>query len=236
MKKQIYLMPIFALTLAGFALAGCDDKKKDETASAGEVTTEITNDDSQPVAIEETTTTEVEASEESQPVEAASSDVMEQSPISVVEATSYATAASSKTGAVFATIQNNSDKADILLDVRSSIAPTVEIHETYEDPQTGAVSMRRTSGVDIPAHGTVKLQPQGFHIMLLNLPAPLEAGTSFDVKMTFRNIGHVTVPVTVVSVSGQDAPEHHHEDPAADAATSLDGDGENHDAEGHVHE
>jgi len=51
----------------------------------------------------------------------------------------------------------------------------------------GAMTMREVDGVDVPAGGTVELAPGGFHVMLLDLVAPLEAGDSFPIELTFAS-------------------------------------------------
>jgi copper(I)-binding protein len=192
MKKQIYLIPLFALSLAALTLAGCDDKSNESSVPAAP-------------GVEETAApVEESAASEVAPVE---------SHINVTEAVAYATAASARNGAVFATITNSAAKGDVLADARSTIA-RVEVHQSYEDPQTGAMLMRRTAGVDVPANGSTKLEPTGFHIMLLDLSKPLVAGETFDVELRFRDAGKITVPVTVITAGGDAAaaePEVQHE-------------------------
>jgi copper(I)-binding protein len=46
--------------------------------------------------------------------------------------------------------------------------------------------MYPVDGVDLPAGKTVKLAPGGYHVMLMGLNAPLQAGRSIPVKLTFE--------------------------------------------------
>jgi len=40
--------------------------------------------------------------------------------------------------------------------------------------------------VDLPAGKTVKLAPGGYHVMLMGLNTPLQAGRSIPLKLTFE--------------------------------------------------
>ena len=71
-----------------------------------------------------------------------------------------------------------------------------EIHETTMD-DAGTMMMGEVPAIDVPAGATVMLEPGGYHIMLMNLAAPLETGQEFDVVLTFEAAGDVTVPVEV---------------------------------------
>ncbi len=200
MKKHLYLMPVMALSLASFALAGCDDNK-DETPTP-ETTSESTMPAAPDAATAEATTTE-----------------QAQASVIVSEAQAYATAPSATTGAIFAKINNTTSSADFLLSAKTDVATTVEIHQTYEDPQTGATLMRKTSGADVPANGALTLEPKGYHIMLLGLTKPLTAGESFNVTLSFREAGDVVVPVTIVSM-GADTMDHTGHEMAPDATAT----------------
>ena len=60
-----------------------------------------------------------------------------------------------------------------------------------------AMTMQEVTGIDIPAGGTVSLEPGGLHVMLLDMPQPLEAGQSFDLTLTTDAGDTLTVPVEV---------------------------------------
>lgn len=79
--------------------------------------------------------------------------------------------------------------------------PGEEGEEVSEDTMAGDMSgemtMRPVSSVALPAGETVMLMPGGYHIMLLDLAAPLEVGQTFDVTLTFANAGTQVVTVEV---------------------------------------
>ena len=89
--------------------------------------------------------------------------------------------------------------------VDSSIAASAEVHEvvpaegsdTSMPMGTGEMVMREVEAIEIPAGEMVMLMPGGYHVMLIDLVAPLEIGQTFDVVLTFENAGDVVVPVEV---------------------------------------
>jgi copper(I)-binding protein len=62
---------------------------------------------------------------------------------------------------------------------------------------TDAMTMREVEGIDVPADGTVTLEPGGYHVMLMDLAAPLTAGETFDLTLTFEEAGEQVVTVEV---------------------------------------
>jgi copper(I)-binding protein len=61
----------------------------------------------------------------------------------------------------------------------------------------GAMTMRAIPALDLPAGETVSLEPGGYHIMLLELPEPLELGDTFDATLEFAEADPVTVTFEV---------------------------------------
>jgi copper(I)-binding protein len=81
--------------------------------------------------------------------------------------------------------------------VASPVAKTVEVHNmTVEN---GVMKMFPVEGVDLPAGKPVKLAPGGYHVMLINLQKPLNAGDKVPLKLTFElaNKKRETVDLTV---------------------------------------
>ena len=61
----------------------------------------------------------------------------------------------------------------------------------------GEMTMREVDSIEIPAGETVALEPGGYHVMLMDLAGPLEAGTTFELTLEFEQAGEQTVEVTV---------------------------------------
>jgi copper(I)-binding protein len=119
---------------------------------------------------------------------------------------SRATAPTAPTGAVYFHIENHGGMADRLLSAAGDVADAVEIHQNSMD-SSGTMQMRPVDGVDIPAGGEAVLEPGGLHVMLIGLHAPLKAGASFPLTLTFEHAGTVTVDVEIQS-AGSAGPSH----------------------------
>ncbi len=96
-----------------------------------------------------------------------------------------------KAGAVYVIIENKGNVADRLVGASTAAAKMAEVHESYME--AGVMKMRPVAGVDVPAGGKVELKPGGFHIMLMNLVAPLQTGNKIVVNLRFEKAGEVTV-------------------------------------------
>lgn len=105
--------------------------------------------------------------------------------------------------AAYAVITNEGSVADhvISASVDVSIAKTVETHRTVKVGDT--MKMESVAGWGVPANGKLTLEPGGNHIMLLNLPAALKAGTKFPLTIKFEKAGMVVVDVEVRTATGE---------------------------------
>ena len=100
------------------------------------------------------------------------------------------------TSAAYLTIENSGSEPDRLVGASSPAAKTVEIHEMVDDG--GTMRMRPLAdGLAIPANATTTLEPGGYHIMLIDLKAPLKAGDRFPLDLTFEKAGRRQVEVVV---------------------------------------
>jgi copper(I)-binding protein len=98
-------------------------------------------------------------------------------------------------GGLFLTIVNTGP-ADRLTGAASPEAGRAELHESTS--ADGVMRMRPVAGLDIPAGGTVKLAPGGYHLMLMGLKHGLAAGGQLPVTLNFEKAGKVEVTATVV--------------------------------------
>lgn len=71
-------------------------------------------------------------------------------------------------------MQLTAQKGARLVEVRSPVAATVEIHEMTMD--NNIMRMRAISGIDLPAGKTVDIESGGYHIMLMNLKRQIKEG------------------------------------------------------------
>ena len=106
-----------------------------------------------------------------------------------------------------------------LVGVASPAAGVAEVHEMRMD---GDVMRMRalTDGLDLPAGRPVDLQPGGYHLMLMALQAPLQAGAQVPVTLVLRDARgqvrrqEVQLPVSLRAPAGAPAgaasgPAHH---------------------------
>lgn len=110
-------------------------------------------------------------------------------------------------GAAYMQITAADADALVSASVDASVAGTVEIHEVVpadtsmsEDSVAegmGAMMMQEIEELALPAGETVSLEPGGYHVMLLDLPDPLETGETFDLTLTFANAGEQVVSVEI---------------------------------------
>lgn len=98
-------------------------------------------------------------------------------------------------GAAYMVIASDEDDELVAASVDPSIAGAVEVHEVVM--QDGMMRMRQVSGIPLPAGEAVTLEPGGYHVMLLDMPAMLEAGTEVDITLTFASGSKVIVTAEV---------------------------------------
>ncbi len=116
--------------------------------------------------------------------------------VQVTEAWARATPGKSTIGAAYATL--TAPQGDRLLGAESPVAATVQIHQ--HTMEGGVMKMRQVDAVPLPAGQAVTLSPGGYHIMLIDLKAPLVAGQSFPLTFKFEKAGAVETKVMIGGV------------------------------------
>lgn len=112
---------------------------------------------------------------------------------------SRATAGGAKVGALYLTVANAGAEADRLLGVSADVAERCELH--LSGTEGDVMTMRMVDQVEVPAGGSATFAPQGAHVMLMGLKAPLKKGTSFPAVLHFERAGDVAVEVTVQGIA-----------------------------------
>lgn len=103
-----------------------------------------------------------------------------------------------KNSATYLSIHNHSPNDDYLIDAKTNVAAITSIHNHINDK--GIMKMRAVKQIAIPANGSIKLQPGGFHIMLMGLKKTLREGDKFDLTLIFKKAGTVLCSVLVKKV------------------------------------
>jgi hypothetical protein len=99
------------------------------------------------------------------------------------------------TGVAYLTIVNTGAGADTLTGVATDAAAAVELHRTAVND--GVASMERVRSIAVPAHGEVRLEPGGYHLMLAGLRRDLRAGDVIVLTLTFERAGPSKIGIRV---------------------------------------
>jgi copper(I)-binding protein len=115
--------------------------------------------------------------------------------LSVTNAWSRATPPGVTVGVAYFTLKNDTGKSDRLLKISSPVASKVQVHRT--EILDGIARMREVAVLHVDAGQTLEFAPNGMHLMLMGLKAPLVEGQKFDLELQFEVAGPRKVPVVV---------------------------------------
>jgi periplasmic copper chaperone A len=120
----------------------------------------------------------------------------------ISQAWARATPNGAKIGGGYLTIENKGSVPDRLIGGSADFAGSVQVHEMSMD--NGVMKMRPLDkGLTIDPGKTVKLAPGGYHLMMMDLKAPLKQGDKVPVTLEFEKAGKVAVPLDVEGVGAQ---------------------------------
>jgi len=72
--------------------------------------------------------------------------------------------------------------------------------------ENGVMEMRQLESLELPAKQTVKLEPGGLHIMLLDLKNPLKSGDKVPLRLTLQRADRSKTVVEVQAEVRSTAP------------------------------
>lgn len=104
------------------------------------------------------------------------------SPVQVHDAWARATVAGQSATGAF--MKLTAPTATRLVEVRTPAAGVAEVHEMKLEGDV--MRMRAVAALPLPAGQTVELKPGGFHVMLMDLKAPVKAGDSLPLTLVFE--------------------------------------------------
>jgi copper(I)-binding protein len=102
--------------------------------------------------------------------------------------------------AAYLTIGNAGAADDRLVSVACACAVSAMVHRSQT--KDGVTTMDMAGAVIVPAHGEVAFSPNGLHIMLTGLKAPLKAGGMQEMILKFQHAGTVKAGFHVRDVIG----------------------------------
>ena len=119
-----------------------------------------------------------------------------------------ATVPTQSASGAFMTLTADSDSK--LLSVATPVAKDVQIHEM--SMKNDVMRMGPVKSVDLPAGKAVKLDPNGYHVMLMGLTGQLKEGESVPLTLTVENAKGeketVEVKASVRSLTNMEGHDH----------------------------
>jgi copper(I)-binding protein len=132
--------------------------------------------------------------------------------IAVENAWARATPKGAQVAAGYLTIKNDGAEPDRLVSASASFASKTEMHQSRM--VDGMMKMRPAAeGIEIPPGSTVTLGPGGYHLMFMNLAAPLDEGDTVSGELVFERAGKMQVAFKVLGIGAQgpvEGPQHQH--------------------------
>jgi copper(I)-binding protein len=115
--------------------------------------------------------------------------------LAITEAWIRATPPGARTAAAYLTI-TNTGTADRLLGGTTPLARALEVHTHVSEG--GLLRMERLGELALPAGESVRLEPGGLHLMLVDVAAPLAAGARVALSLRFAVAGTLEIEVPVI--------------------------------------
>ncbi len=99
------------------------------------------------------------------------------------------------------TLHNNTGKALTLTGASSAACGMLMLHKS--DDMGGMMHMEDVTKVEVPAGGTIKFAPGGYHLMCMEPSADIKPGGKVRITLGFSDGSRVETPFAVRSASGQ---------------------------------
>ena len=99
---------------------------------------------------------------------------------------------------VYFSLTNVSAKTIELIGARADFASIETLHKTVIDTK-GVPRMSAVPEINVPPGATVQLQPDGLHVMLIDLELPLVEGETLSLRLKFYDGEDVLVAVPILA-------------------------------------
>lgn len=99
------------------------------------------------------------------------------------------------TTAAYVVIRNEGAAADRLVGASTDVAGATELHQSRVED--GIMRMRQVEAIEVPAKGEVRLEPGGYHLMLIGPTRDLHPGDRFEATLEFEKSGTRTIEIEV---------------------------------------
>ena len=125
--------------------------------------------------------------------------------LTVVHPWSRPTAPGVPVAAGYLTIVNGGTQADALVGASSPRAARIELHQSSFEG--GVMRMRPVARIEIPPRATVRLGPNGLHLMMQGLAAPFTNGARVPAVLRFERAGELSVVFRVETPAERGGPQ-----------------------------
>lgn len=99
------------------------------------------------------------------------------------------------------TLRNGSARPAMLTGAASPDCGQLMLHRSMVE--NGTAHMKMVTSIAVPAHGTVKFQPGGYHLMCMQPSARMTPGHSVPVSLQFKNGTSVSAAFPVYGAKGR---------------------------------
>jgi hypothetical protein len=124
-------------------------------------------------------------------------------PLTITDAWVRATPPGARTAAAYLTLTNGGAD-DRLLGGTTPTARELQLHSHIDEG--GLTRMVRLTEIAVAADATVRLEPGGLHLMLLDITGPLRPGATIALALQFAGAGTVTLTLPVVDARATPPP------------------------------
>ena len=98
----------------------------------------------------------------------------------------------SGSGSVYMTIENDGDQDDNLTSAISDEAEMTMIHQTVREENI-AKMIHVMGGIDLPKGKRIKLEPGGYHLMLMGIEKNLTLNDRIRITLSFKNNENIEI-------------------------------------------
>jgi hypothetical protein len=98
--------------------------------------------------------------------------------------------------AIYFTVENLSDREEVLQGTQGDIAEAYELHRTTIS-EDDMMSMHHQMSIPIAANEQVLFEPGGLHVMVINLKRDVDEGEIIPLVLKFKTAGEIKLDVPV---------------------------------------
>lgn len=110
--------------------------------------------------------------------------------------------------AAFMVLRNEADKDTALVKVENPLSKLTELHNHINDG--GVMKMRPVKSIEIKAKGEAALKPGGYHVMMIELKAPMKEGDTVPLTLQFADGSTKKVDAKIMKATAEPAPAMDH--------------------------